>query len=86
MNASQMEAKFAYIKLNNPTPFPPRGAVPVNTRMRFKVLSLTTPDSLSVRVATAPAMSVTGNQKRIGDARRLFNTGDLWLLFLTSAS
>jgi hypothetical protein len=34
-----------------------------------------TSSSLSVRDATAPAMPATGNQKQIGGARRLFNTG-----------
>jgi len=31
-NASQIEAKLTYVRLNIQTPCPPRGAVPVNTR------------------------------------------------------
>jgi hypothetical protein len=57
MNPSQSEGKFAYLKLNSQMPCPPRGTVPVNTRMLFGVfLQLTTPGSLSVMAATAPAM------------------------------
>jgi hypothetical protein len=55
-NASQNEAKLAYIKLNIQTPCPPRGAVPVNTRALSEILSLSTPGSPSVMDATIPAM------------------------------
>jgi hypothetical protein len=34
-NASQNEAKLTYIRLNNQTPCPPRGAVPVNQGCRL---------------------------------------------------
>jgi hypothetical protein len=39
-NASQSEAKLAYIRLNIQTPCPPRGAVPVNQRRTWEVVSL----------------------------------------------
>jgi hypothetical protein len=44
-------------QLNIPMPCPPRGTVPVNTGAWFaRLLHLSTPGSLSVRDATAPAM------------------------------
>jgi hypothetical protein len=75
-NASQMEAKFTYIRLNIPAPCPPRRVVLVDQGRGFAgMFHPSTSSSLSVRDATAPAMSATGNQKQIGGARRLFNTG-----------
>jgi len=56
-NASQNEAKLAYIRLNSQMPCPPRGTVPVNQRRRLEVLSLATSESLSVMAATISAMS-----------------------------
>jgi hypothetical protein len=38
-NASQREAKLAYIKLNSKTSCPPRGAVPVNRGRTWETLS-----------------------------------------------
>ena len=38
-NASEREAKLAYIKLNSQTPCPPRGAVPVNQERTWEALS-----------------------------------------------
>ena len=42
-NASQHEAKLTYVKLNRQTPCPPRGAVPVNTRMWLEVFHFAHP-------------------------------------------
>jgi hypothetical protein len=39
-NASQSEAKIGYVELNTQTPCPPRGAVPVNSRRTWEIVSL----------------------------------------------
>jgi len=54
-----MKAKLAYIRLNNQTPCPPRGAVPVNQQMLWEALSLATSGSPSVMAATFSAI-ITG--------------------------
>ena len=56
-NASQSEAKLAYIRLNSQTPCPPRGAVPVNQGCCGRLFHSATPGSPSVMAATVPAMS-----------------------------
>jgi hypothetical protein len=57
-NASEREQKLTCINLNIPMACPPRGTVPVNAGAWFaRLLHLSTPGSLSVRDATAPAMS-----------------------------
>jgi len=56
-NPSQNEGKLGYVELNIPTACPPRAAVPVNLGRGFASLfHLSTPGSLLVRNATAPAM------------------------------
>ena len=52
------EGKLIYVTLNIPAPCPPRSVVPVHQERGFASLfHLSTPGSLSVRDATAPAMS-----------------------------
>jgi hypothetical protein len=51
------EGKLTYIKLNNQMPCPPRGTVPVNQGWFGAFFQLTISGSLSVMVATVPAMS-----------------------------
>ena len=54
--ASQAEAKITYIRLNIPTPCPPRSAVPVSQAWLGSA-SLSPRGSSSVMAATAPTMS-----------------------------
>ena len=58
MNASQTKESSPTIRLNIPMPCPPRGTVPVNQgRGLAGLFQSSTPGSLLVRNATAPAMS-----------------------------
>src|SRR6266567_7205083 len=45
-NASQSEAKLAYVRLNSQTPCPPRGAVPVNQGCCRRLFHSRHPDRL----------------------------------------
>ena len=71
-NASRSEGKLTYIRLNIQTPCPPRGAVPVNSRRTWEVISLcslgTEPhEVMHATVATIPSRA---SQQETGESRQ----------------
>jgi hypothetical protein len=58
------EESSTYIKLNTQTPYPPRGAVPVNQGRHRKIFHFCTASSPSVMNATPQAMSPKCSAKR----------------------
>src|SRR5881628_1263283 len=53
-NASRIEAKLTYVRLNTQTPCPPRGAVPVNQGRSRRLFHSLRPDRLRSWMRLAP--------------------------------